>query len=72
MMIGRASVQFRSSGCVVCGAPTTDRDEIAEQMRIVIGNRRAHLPLYRCVRHARNTAVDRGAVTTNVGQKITA
>ncbi len=68
MKIGQASVLFKSYGCVVCGGATTERSEVAERIKIIIGDRRAYLPLYRCARHAR-TAIEAGARMTVIGKQ---
>lgn len=60
MMIGKAKILFKSVGCTVCGGEVGSEPELAEQIRILIGNRRAYLPLYRCERHARNRGAQRG------------
>lgn len=59
MKIGFSTIQFRAIGCRACGAEVSEKSEVAERIKLVVGNgRRAYLDLHVCAQHGRHASAE--------------
>lgn len=48
MVIGKARILFKAEGCVDCGVTYSPAWQLAERIKIIVGNRRSYIELHRC------------------------